>query len=114
MPKLTKRVVDGLESAGETTGTLFWDSELKGFAVRVLPSGRKTFVIKFRALSGRQRWLKLGTYGPLTVERAREMAKVELAKVVEGQDPASDRDQHRQVPRPRPQGNTEEGQHTFD
>jgi integrase len=97
MPKLTKRVVDGLESGGEKTGTLFWDSELKGFAVRVLPSGRKTFVIKFRAPSGRQRWLKLGTYGPLTVERAREMAKRELAKVVEGQDPASDRDERREA-----------------
>lgn len=97
MPKLTKRVVDGLVSAGEKTGSLFWDTELKGFAVRVLPSGRKTFVIKFRTPSGRQRWLKLGTYGPLTVERAREMAKVELAKVVEGQDPASDRDERREA-----------------
>ncbi|RWN06358.1 MAG: DUF4102 domain-containing protein, partial [Mesorhizobium sp.] len=55
MPKLTKRLVDGLESAGEKTGTLSWDSELKGFAVRVMPSGRKTFVVKFRARSGRQR-----------------------------------------------------------
>lgn len=97
MPKLTKRVIDSLESTGEKTGTLYWDSELKGFAVRVFPSGRKTFVIKFRARSGRQRWLKLGTYGPLTVERARDMAKVELAKVVEGQDPASDRDERREA-----------------
>ncbi|CAH2408378.1 tyrosine-type recombinase/integrase [Mesorhizobium escarrei] len=97
MPKLTKRLVDGLESAGEKTGTLFWDSELKGFAVRVLPSGRKTFVVKFRARSGRQRWLKLGAYGPLTVERARALAKMELAKVVEGQDPASDRDGRREA-----------------
>lgn len=61
MPKLSKRVVDALKATEEKTGTLYWDSELKGFAVRVLPSGRKTFVVKFRARSGRQRWLKLGT-----------------------------------------------------
>lgn len=97
MPKLTKRIVDSLVSAGEKTGTLVWDTDLKGFAVRVLPSGRKTFVIKFRAPSGRQRWLKLGAYGPLTVERAREMAKVELARVVEGQDPAAERDEGREA-----------------
>ncbi|WP_099864949.1 tyrosine-type recombinase/integrase [Pararhizobium haloflavum] len=97
MPKLTKRVVDSLQSTGAKTGTLHWDSELKGFAVRVLPSGRKTFVIKFRARNGRQRWLKLGAYGPLTAERAREIAKMELAKVVEGQDPAADRDERREA-----------------
>ena len=97
MPKLSKRVVDALKATEKKTGTLYWDSELKGFAVRVLPSGRKTFVVKFRARSGRQRWLKLGTYGPLTVERARELARVELAKVVEGQDPAADRDEHREA-----------------
>ncbi|MER8972703.1 MULTISPECIES: integrase arm-type DNA-binding domain-containing protein [unclassified Mesorhizobium] len=97
MPKLSKRVVDALKATEEKTGTLYWDSELKGFAIRVLPSGRKTFVVTFRARSGRQRWLKLGTYGPLTVERARELAKVELAKVVEGQDPAADRDEHREA-----------------
>lgn len=97
MPKLSKRVVDALHASGEKTGTLHWDSELKGFAVRVMPSGRKTFVVKYRARSGRQRWLKLGAYGPLTVERARELAKIELSKVVEGQDPAADRNEHRQA-----------------
>ncbi|MGI6855003.1 tyrosine-type recombinase/integrase [Mesorhizobium sp. 1B3] len=97
MRKLTKRTIDNLPPSEAETGTVHWDSELKGFGLRVLPSGRKTFVIKFRAHSGRQRWMKLGTYGPLTVERARELAKVELAKVVEGQDPAAERAEHRQA-----------------
>jgi len=95
MPKLTKRVIEGLTSTGARTGTIYWDSELKGFGVRVFSSGLKTFVVKFRARSGRQRWLKIGTFGPLAPERARELAKLELAKVVEGQDPASERDQLR-------------------
>ena len=93
MPKLTKRVIEGLTSTGARTGTLYWDSELKGFGIRIFPSGLKTFVVKFRTRSGRQRWLKIGTFGALAPERARELAKLELAKVVEAQDPASDRDQ---------------------
>lgn len=95
MAKLTKRVVDGLESNGAKHGTLFWDSELKGFGIRVFSTGLKTFVVKFRARSGRQRWLKIGTFGAMTVEQARDRAKVELAKVIGGEDPADDRDQLR-------------------
>ena len=95
MTKLTKRVIEGLQSDGSKHGTLFWDSELKGFGVRVFESGLKTFVIKFRTRGGRQRWLKIGAFGALTAEKAREKAKVELARVVEGEDPADDRDQLR-------------------
>lgn len=95
MPKLTKRVVDGLQSDGAKHGTVFWDTELKGFGVRVFPTGLKTFVIKFRTRGGRQRWLKLGAFGALTAEQARDRAKVELAKVLDGEDPADLREQQR-------------------
>jgi len=95
MQKLTKRVIDGLQSDGARHGTLYWDSELKGFGIRVFPSGQKTFVVKFRTRAGRQRWLKIGTFGALTPEQARERAKLELAKVVDGADPASERDELR-------------------
>ena len=95
MAKLTKRVIEGLQSDGSKHGTLFWDSELKGFGVRVFESGMKTFVIKFRTRGGRQRWLKIGAFGPLTAEKAREKAKLELARVVDGEDPADKRNQLR-------------------
>ncbi len=95
MAKLTKRVIDGLQSDGSKHGTLFWDDELKGFGIRVYPSGIKTFVVKFRVRSGRQRWLKIGPFGPLTAEQARDRAIMELARVVDGSDPADERDQLR-------------------
>lgn len=95
MVKLTKRVLDGIESDGSKHGALYWDTELKGFGVRVFSTGLKTFVIKFRTRSGRQRWLKIGAFGPMTAEQAREGAVVELAKVISGEDPADDRDQLR-------------------
>ncbi len=95
MARLTKRVIEGLQSDGSKHGTLFWDSELKGFGVRVFESGVKTFVIKFRTRGGRQRWLKIGAFGPLTAEKAREKATIELARVVDGEDPADERNQLR-------------------
>lgn len=97
VPKLTKKVVDALVSDGTKTGTLYWDAELAGFAVRVARSGAKKFLVKYRTASGRQRWLTLGAFGPLTCERARELAKIELAKVIEGADPAGDRDAKREA-----------------
>jgi len=55
MENLNKRVVEGLESDGAKHGALFWDAELKRFGARVFSTGLKTFVIKFRTRSGRQR-----------------------------------------------------------
>lgn len=62
MLKLTKREIDGLQPDGSKHGTVYWDSELKGFGIRVFPTGLKTFVVKFRTRGGRQRWLKIGTF----------------------------------------------------
>lgn len=95
MAKLTKRVIERLQSDGSKHGTLFWDEELKGFGIRVFASGIKTFVVKFRVRSGRQRWLKIGPFGPLTAEQARARAVLELARVLDGEDPANERDQLR-------------------
>jgi integrase len=95
MAKLTKKIIDRLQIDDLQRGNVYWDSELKGFGLRVYPTGAKTFVLKFRTRSGRQRWLKLGAFGPLTAETAREKAKLELARVVDGDDPADARDQIR-------------------
>lgn len=95
--KLTKKVVDALTSDGTKTGTLYWDRELAGFGVRVTITSAKKFIVKYRTAGGRQRWLSLGTFGPLTCERARELAKIELAKVIEGADPSADRQAKREA-----------------
>ena len=43
MPKLTKRVVDAVEV--RASEYFIWDNDIPGFGVRVLPSGRKTFIL---------------------------------------------------------------------
>ena len=72
MTKLTKRTVDALAPRGRDY--FVWDQELKGFGVRVLTSGRKTFLAQYRS-AGLQRRIKLGVYGPVTAEQARLLAR---------------------------------------
>ncbi len=86
--KLTKKVMDGL-LAIPGKDYVIWDSELTGFGVRIKPSGKKSFTIKYRTENGRQRKTTLGSYGQLTVEQARKLARIELGKVAAGEDPAT-------------------------
>ncbi|MDP3746626.1 MAG: integrase family protein [Phenylobacterium sp.] len=95
MPKLTKTIVEALEPSVNPSGTVHWDTQLAGFGVRVFPSGARKFVLKYRTRGGRQRWLTLGAFGPLTVERAREIARLESAAVIEGADPVAVRQEAR-------------------
>lgn len=94
MARLTKRIVDAALHSGAGS-TLVWDGELKGFGVRVFETGSKKFIVQYRTRAGQQRRMSLGAYGPLTVERARELARSLLGKVAEGDDPADVRKRQR-------------------
>jgi len=65
-----------------------WDSELRGFGVRVIPSGLKTFILQYRNAEDRSRRIALGRFGVMTVEQARVAAKVKLGDIAKGLDPA--------------------------
>lgn len=89
-PKLTKRTIDALKPDRRRESFL-WDGELRGFGVRVKPSGTKTFIIQYRNLEGRTRRCVIGQYGVLTVEQARDLAQKMLASVIDGADPSAER-----------------------
>ena len=95
MTRLTKRTIDALKP-DRLRDTFQWDGELRGFGVRVKPSGTKTFIIQYRNIEGRTRRCVIGQYGVLTVEQARDLAQKKLAAVIDGADPSAERHAVRQ------------------
>jgi hypothetical protein len=91
--KLTIRTVDALDPPAENQ-VVYWDSEIRGLGVRILPSGLKTFILQYRNAEGIKRRTNLGRYGVMTVEQARNLAKIKLGAVAAGEDPA---DEARQI-----------------
>ncbi len=91
--KLNKRTIDALPAADHPT--FYFDGDLKGFGLKVMPSGVKTFIVEYRPGAGGRstpkRRLTLGRLGALTPDEARELAKGTLGRVHAGNDPASDR-----------------------
>ncbi len=69
---LNKRRVESLTAKPKRY--FAWDMALKGFGVRVEPSGRKTFLCRHR-LAGTGRQSLLGTLGPVMVAEARNGAR---------------------------------------
>ena len=98
MPKITKRLVDGLRRPAEGPDLVVWDSGLRGFGVRLKASGALSYIIQYRNAGGVSRRLTLGPHGVLTAEQARDMAKDRLAEVRLGQDPAEGRQEARRDP----------------
>ena len=95
MPKLTKRIVEAAEPREQDY--IIFDGDLPGFAVRILPSGRRSYMVQYRV--GRSfRRMALGLHGVLTTEKARTEAIKVLAAVKEGKDPAAARDKARRDP----------------
>jgi hypothetical protein len=95
MSKITKRLVEGT-SPGEKE-VLIWDSDLKGFGVRIKPSGSRSYLIQYRNEFGRSRRLTLGPHGRLTAEEARRLAREKLLTAIQGRDPAEERAEKRAV-----------------
>lgn len=80
--KITKSQVDKLEYKGKDT--FYWDSELKGFGVKVTKS-KKTFIVQARA-NKRSIRKNIANVGTLTPEQARKQAQVFLGEIAKGID----------------------------
>lgn len=74
-----------------------WDREVPGFGLRVLASGARTWVFKYRAPDGRQRWTRIGTCPAMPVRTARIEARRMRAAVDLGHDPTQNRAAERLV-----------------
>jgi integrase len=94
MARITKRVVDLLRPDPRGRDLFKWDAgdgALKGFGVRVKPSGARSYFVQYRNSEGRTRRLVLGRVGELTPDQARELASDRLKQVRLGRDPSAER-----------------------
>lgn len=95
--RITKRTVEAQRPAARDV--FVWDSELKGFGLKVTPKGKRLFVVQYtpRQRPMTRRRVSLGAFGPLTVEGAREKAASLLGRVADGEDPGEARSQARRA-----------------
>lgn len=89
--KLTKSTIDPLSSAAKEV--IWWDTELKGFGLKVTPAGRRVFLVQYRPAGDRRnpRKYTIGEYGQVTPHQARVEAQRVLAERAAGRDPQAEK-----------------------
>jgi integrase len=92
MPKITKTV------AKNATEPFTWDTEIKGFGLRVFENGAKSYVFQYRDPNGRSRRGTLGKASTtFTAEQARAKAKAWRRVVEDGGDPLGEKRAEREA-----------------
>jgi integrase len=99
MPTITRGLASNPPAvpAGSRKLRLF-DDKLSGFFMEVWPSGMVSFYVRYRDQRGRQREMRIGRLGDVTVDQARKRAQEIRAESSLGGDPAAERDRLRAVP----------------
>ena len=81
---ISRRTVERLKADKDT---VFWDSELLGFGVRVYPTGRKVYVVQTRAGGKDGKRVTVGRHGVISAEEARRRAALIVARIKAGEEP---------------------------
>ena len=81
---ISRSTVEKLEADRDT---VFWDSELLGFGVRVYPTGRKVYVVQTRTGGESGKRVTVGRHGVITPEEARRRAALIVSRIKAGEDP---------------------------
>ncbi|MXY34688.1 MAG: tyrosine-type recombinase/integrase [Boseongicola sp. SB0664_bin_43] len=79
--RLTQRLIDTLKP-GKSVREIR-DTELRGFGVRILPSGRRRFFVNAQT-NGRRIWKTIGDAGAMSLAEARALARSHLSAHVNG------------------------------
>jgi integrase len=92
--KLTQKFIDA-QSFNGTAKHIIWDGEVKGFGVRIYPTGKKSFVLDYRD-NNRKNLMVIGSCSVLKVDAARKDAKEYLANLTKGINPLQERQKAKQ------------------
>jgi integrase len=96
LPVLTKKFIEGLEP--KSKDYTVWDDKISGFGIKVTPTGRKSYLMKYRNHEGRQRKPNIGVHGNITCEQARKIAEKWHSRIVNNDDPFSEKDETKKSP----------------
>lgn len=96
MSRLTEKSILSHPTPKEGS-TIVWDDTIPGFGIRIMPSGTRTFFLNYRNAQGKQRRVKLGRVGILSLDKAQKKARKALNKLADGQDPREMRDEAREA-----------------
>ncbi len=91
--KLTNRNIAALKPRDHTYDVR--DTEIKGFLVRVRPSGSMTYLLQYRNFDGNQKHFKIGLVGNIKPAPARDIAEIEAGRIAQGIDIQADRQEKR-------------------
>jgi integrase len=69
----------------------FWDSKHRGFGLRALSSGRRSWIYQYRDEHGRTRRIAFGDVSTVPLEDARDAVRKAAARVACGDNPSVDR-----------------------
>ncbi|MDR3537832.1 MAG: integrase arm-type DNA-binding domain-containing protein [Acetobacteraceae bacterium] len=96
MPKLTDKLLHGLALEPGQKDRLLFDTACPGLGVRLTTKGTRTFIAQWTDTATRRKVREpLGVWGSLTIDQAREAARVRLGQVAKGIDPRAEREQRR-------------------
>src|SRR5277367_3532446 len=87
--KITEAMIRRLQ-APKTGFALTWDTELRGFAVRMTADGVIGYVLLYR-MHGRQRSITLGRYPEMALAEARKAVIAAWQKINQGIDPQEEK-----------------------
>lgn len=96
MAKLTKRTLDTMTCPEGKGQHRVYDAANPGFGVTLSKTGRRTFFVEYVPPGGgNRRRMTIGTYGPMTLDQARDEAHRVLGEVAAKRDPLVARESER-------------------
>jgi integrase len=88
--KLTEKTVKEIQLPEGKSDATFWDDDLPGFGLRLRANGSRVFVYMY-SRNGNPRKMTLGKPLGMTVQAAREIARQAYSRVIQGHDPAAEK-----------------------
>lgn len=97
---MAKRITETLVKALHTPTRrqdITYDTDLKGFGVRITSGGAKAFILNYR-IQGRERRYTIGSYPEWSAAAARKQAETLKRRIDLGEDPMAERREQRDAP----------------